>query len=384
MKAKTAYFDNAATTFPKPEPVYEFMDQFYRECGVNVGRGNYASEQTASGIVHETRSLLLDLFHAEGYHVILQPSATIALNTVLRGLPWRDGMTVYVTPFEHNAVSRTLNYIARSCKIDIEVLAVDRKTLTYQNDRIQFQFQDKPPDIVMVTHASNVCGAIAPLADIFRAAKRYGATTVADMSQTAGLIDVDMKASCADYIIFAGHKTLYGPFGAAGFVAANPLQLEPLIYGGTGIESSNPLMPEVLPIKFEAGSQNVLAIAGLYAALKWINRIGAESIMEQESASRARLLELLHQYDMLEIIEPKGPAVGVISCNVKGYSSDSIGEVFSELGVACRVGLHCSPSAHRFLGTYPAGSVRFSVGYFTNNEDFDGLRNALDYIEENM
>jgi selenocysteine lyase/cysteine desulfurase len=143
-------------------------------------------------------------------------------------------------------------------------------------------------------------------------------------------------------------------------------------------------MPEVLPIKFEAGSQNVLAIAGLYAALRWINKIGAESIMEQESASRARLLELLHQYDMLEIIEPKGPAVGVISCNVKGYSSDSIGEVFSELGVACRVGLHCSPSAHRFLGTYPAGSVRFSVGYFTNNEDFDGLRNALDYIEENM
>ena len=204
------------------------------------------------------------------------------------------------------------------------------------------------------------------------------------MSQTAGLIDVDMKASCADYIIFAGHKTLYGPFGAAGFVAANPLQLEPLIYGGTGIESANPLMPEVLPIKFEAGSQNVLAIAGLYAALRWINKIGAESIMEQESASRARLLELLHQYDMLEIIEPKGPAVGVISCNVKGYSSDSIGEVFSELGVACRVGLHCSPSAHRFLGTYPAGSVRFSVGYFTNNEDFDGLRNALDYIEENM
>ena len=106
--------------------------------------------------------------------------------------------------------------------------------------------------------------------------------------------------------------------------------------------------------------------------------------MEQESASRARLLELLHQYDMLEIIEPKGPAVGVISCNVKGYSSDSIGEVFSELGVACRVGLHCSPSAHHFLGTFPAGTIRFSVGYFTNEEDFVVLQDALDYIEENM
>ena len=379
-----AYFDNAATTFPKPEEVYQYMDSFYRNYGVNIGRGSYDTAITASSVMEDTRNLLLELFHAQGKKVLFQPTATEALNLVLRGLPWHDGMVVYVTPFEHNAVTRTLNYIQKDYKLHIIELAVDRNTLSYQLEKIAYQFQDAQPSVVIASHASNVCGVIAPIERIFPLAKKYSAVTVADMSQTAGLVDVDLIAAQVDYAVFAGHKTLYGPFGASGAIVPPNVDLLPLIFGGTGIESANPLMPDILPEKYEAGSHNVQAIAGLYAALKWSKKTGISAIRERESKARERLLNILSDYPFIHTIKGEAATVGVVSCTFDGYSSDSIGQVLNEQGIACRVGLHCAPTAHRFLGTFPAGTVRFSVGYFTTEKDFEKLQAALDYIEENI
>ncbi len=380
----TAYFDNAATTFPKPEQVYQFMDTFYRNCGVSIGRGTYDSVYAASSVMEDTRALLLELFHAQGKKVLFQPTATEAINLVLRGLPWLEGMVVYVTPFEHNAVIRTLNYLQEIHRIRVIELAVDKSNLTYQIEKISYQFQDTPPNVVIVSHASNVCGVIAPIEEIFPLAKKYAAVTITDMSQTAGLVDIDLSSAQVDYAIFAGHKTLYGPFGASGVVVPSSTTISPLIYGGTGTESANPYMPDILPDKYEAGSHNIQAIAGLNAALKWNKEIGIARIRERENWGKECLINVLSKYPFIKMINSAAPSVGVISCTFDGYSSDSMGHVFAEHGIACRVGLHCAPTAHRFLGTFPSGTVRFSVGYFTSESDFDKLQTVLDYIEENF
>lgn len=377
-----AYFDNAATTFPKPEEVYSFMDKFYRTNGVNVGRGSYNSANTASALAKETRELLLQLFHCEGKTVIFEPSATIALNQVIRGLKWRRGQIVYITPFEHNAVLRPLNYLKREYDLKIIQLAVNRQDISYDLEKIKYQFQENHPDVVIVSHASNVCGVVAPIEDIFPIAKKYRATTIVDMSQTAGLIDTNLIDVQADYAVFAGHKTLYGPFGIAGFISTGDTELFPLIYGGTGIESANSLMPDQLPIKYEAGSQNIMAIAGLNASLKWILKKGVNTIYTKEQNERSEIIKILNKYSYVKAYIPFTRSLGIVCFNVEGYSCESLTPFFDNSGVACRTGLQCSPLAHKFLGTFPSGAIRLSLGYFNKVTDLTILNQSLSYLSD--
>lgn len=379
---RTAYFDNAATTFPKPEEVYTFMNKFYRECGVNVGRGQHKLSARANALMEETRELLKKLFNCQNKSVVFSSTATEALNIILRGIEIPNGANVYISPFEHNAVMRTLNFLQKSCKFEIIQLAVDRASLEYDIPKIEKTFSDKPPFYVIISHASNVCGAVAPLEKIFAAAKKYNAITIADMCQSAGLVDVDLSSDVFDYAVFEGHKTLYGPMGVGGFVTKNNVNLSPLIFGGTGIESANQEMPSEIPTRFEAGSHNICAIAGLNAALKWLHSIGLKAVYEKEQQNKNRLLELLKAHENIMVIEPEN-AVGVVSCVFESYNPDNIGQVLSDRDIAVRTGLHCAPYAHKFLGTFPAETVRFSVSYFNNDEDFQMLENALDFIEEN-
>lgn len=379
---KIAYFDNAATTFPKPEEVYVFMDKFYRECGVNVGRGQHKLSAMANALMEETRELLLKLLHCKNKKAIFTSTATEALNLIIKGLDIPNSACVYISPFEHNAVTRTLHHLQKTKKFDVEILAVDRSTLEYNISKIERQFSSKKPYCVIVSHASNVCGAVAPIFEIFSAAKKYNAVTITDMCQTAGLVDIDISSEAVDYAVFEGHKTLYGSMGIGGFIAKSDIKIPPLIHGGTGIESANQDMPDEIPTKYEAGSHNIQAIAGLNAALKWIDKTGISKIYSREQRNRSKLIELLKKYDNITLIEPKN-SIGVVSCNFNNYSSDSIGNVLSDQNIAVRTGLHCAPYAHKFLGTFPAGTVRFSVGYFNNDDDFRMLKEALDYIEEN-
>lgn len=381
---KIAYFDNAATTFPKPEKVYQYMDSFYRTYGVNVGRGQHRLANEARLLVEDTRARLLNLFNCnQNQKVIITPSATESLNVILQGLPWRNNMNVYISPFEHNAVTRILHHLSNTHQFALHQLCVNPTTLTYDLEKIKYQFQDNAPQIVVISHGSNVCGAVAPIKEIFDLAKIYDAITITDMAQTAGLIKTSLSEVKSDFTVFAGHKTLYGPMGVGGFIMDNSIKLTPLLYGGTGVDSANQDLPETLPERFEVGSPNVLAIAGLNAALQWIEETSIAEILKNEHENKNKLHQLLIKYNNIKTFIPSSESIGVVSGIFDGYSSDSIGKVLDKHGVAVRTGLHCSPTAHRFLKTFPGGTVRFSVSYFTSDEDFEMLGEALDYIEEN-
>ena len=379
------YFDNAATTFPKPEIVYSFTDQFFREYGVNAGRGQHRQALVANKLRDETRELLLNLFHCPAKKVVFTHSATEALNIILQGLDIIENSNIYISPFEHNAVTRIIHYLQSVCNLNIYTLAVDADTLTYDLEKIKHQFSENKPNYVIVSHASNVCGVVSPIKEICEFSKVYNAVNIIDMAQTAGLIDTDLSSCIYDFSVFAGHKTLYAPLGIAGFICNPSVNLRPLLYGGTGIESANQTLPAEVPNKYEIGSPNVVAIAGLNAALKWIMDTGIENIYAIEKENHLELLNVLSSFKNIKVISPMsiGSSIGVISCLFDGYSSDSIGNVLSENDIAVRTGLHCAPYAHQFLDTFPAGTVRFSVSYFNKGDDFEKLRAALQYIMDN-
>ncbi|MDD4590037.1 MAG: aminotransferase class V-fold PLP-dependent enzyme [Parabacteroides sp.] len=379
---RVAYFNNAATTFPKPEEVYSFTDKFYRKSGVNGGRGQNTS---ANKLTQETRELLLEMFHCPAKKVVFTPSATEAINIILQGIPMADNYNVYVSPFEHNAVMRVLNHLRGLYKLNIITLSVAEKGLCYDIEKIKYQFGENKPNLVIISHASNMCGVVAPINDICTMSHSYGAINVIDMCQTAGLINTDLSSDIYDFAVFAGHKTLYATFGIAGFICSGNIKPKPLIFGGAGIDSANPEVPDTVPERYEVGSQNTMAIAGLYAALNWIKERNIESIYLKEKDNLNKLLNILSLYENIKIITPadRVERVGIVSCTFNGYSSDNIGQILSEHGIEVRSGLHCAPFAHKFLGTFPAGTIRFSVGFFNTEDDFAMLRQALDYIYEN-
>lgn len=379
------YFDNAATTFPKPEKVYREMDNFSRNFGVSFGRGQHKLSSKASMIADETRALLLELMHCSNKKVVFTHTATEAINTILFGIKYPSGSCVYISPFEHNAVTRTLHFLSEKYGFEIKQLAVNKSDYSFNLNKIKIQFEESNPYCVIISHASNVVGTIAPIKDIFILSKQYCAINIADMCQTAGLIDTNISSNIFDFIVFAGHKTLYGPLGVSGFISSFNIDIPPLIYGGTGMESAIQDMPNEIPVKYEAGSHNTVAIAGLNASLKWIMDVGIENIRNKEIENTERLINLLKQYDNIKIIKPNGIEnnIGVVSCVFDNYSSDNIGYVLSENNIAVRSGLHCAPLAHKFIGTFPSGTVRFSVSYFNNDLDFEALINALEFIEMN-
>ena len=376
----SVYFDNAATTFPKPEEVYQFMDTFYRAYGGNAGRGQYMLAAEASRMMAETRQLLQRTLDCENKDIIFTPSDTLALNMIIQGSFNSSIRTIYISPYEHNSVTRILHHFAGS--VEVKILPVkDNFTLDFPG--IAEQFNETHPDMVIMSHVSNVCGLIAPIEQVFSEAKKYHAITVVDMAQSAGLISLRAGSDDIDYAVFSGHKTLYGPFGIAGFAKKKGIALEPIIFGGTGVDSANQGMPDILPYRYEAGSQNIQAVAGLHAALTWL--ADKTDIMDVEKANHRKLLQILGRHSNIHIVGPKNRenCIGVVSCVFDGYSPNNMGDVFDELEIAVRTGLECAPLAHKTLGTFPAGTVRFSVGYFTKENDFEALEQALTYIEEN-
>ena len=380
-----AYFDNAATTYPKPECVYAFMDEFYRKSGGNAGRGEHSMSASASGLIADTRKKIQMLLHCPAKQVVFTPTATIALNMIIQGVIADGAKNIYISPFEHNAVTRTLHHFEKRNEITVTQLNVE-KDLTYDLEKIRYQFDALKPDLVIVSHASNTIGLIAPVEDIFSLAKKYGATTLVDMAQTAGVVDCNVGLTTFDFAVFAGHKTLYGPTGISGFIMNPSIKLPAVIFGGTGYESANQDMPESIPEKYEMGTLNISGVAGLNAALDWIQKTTIEEIKNTEAHNRKKQIDLFEEYEFIRIVgyEPGREYVGIVSCLIDEISSDSAGRVFDQQGIALRTGLHCAPLAHQFIGTYPAGTIRFSVNYFTSQQDFEELRNALDYIEENL
>lgn len=382
-----AYFDNAATTFPKPECVYDFMNTFYRECGGNAGRGNHKLSIGAGKMVSETRNRLQHLLHCENKQIVFTPSATIALNMILQGV--LDGkMTaaanVYISPFEHNAVTRILHHYEKIGKINVRLLSI-KENLTYDFEKILAQFAKDSPDLMVVSHASNVIGLISPVEKLCSMAKKCNAVTVIDMAQTAGLVDINVGLETIDFAVFAGHKTLYGPTGISGFAMKPDFDLNPILFGGTGFESANQDMPSDIPQRYEMGTLNIVGIAGLYASSGWILDEGMDCLWEHEQSKRKELLEVLRSYDFVKIIgdNENNQHVGIVSCIIDGLPSDTAASVFAEKNIAVRSGLQCAPLAHKTLGTFPSGTIRFSCSAFTSDADFDELNGSLDWIKGN-
>ena len=380
-----AYFDNAATSYPKPNVVYSFMDDFYRNNEGSVGRGNYASVNSVRRIVDETRFLIQDLLHCPAKQVIFTPTATIALNMIIQGIIKLGAKNIYISPFEHNAVTRTLHYFEKEGTITVNVLTVSSQ-LQYDMERIKNQFFCRPPDLVIMSHVSNVIGLISPVEDIFALSKEFKAINVVDMSQSAGLVDIDVGLETIDFAVFAGHKTLFGPTGISGFVMKRGINLPSIIFGGTGFDSANQDMPESLPEKYEMGTLNLVGIAGLNAALKWVKAKTIVQINSEERHNRKLLVDLLKQYIFIKIVGnlDEREYVGIVSCLIDGLSCDIAGSILAERNIAVRTGLHCAPKAHFFLGTYPAGTIRFSVNCFTSKNDYIELKKALDDIATNL
>lgn len=380
-----AYFNNAATTYPKPDEVYSFMDQFYRQDGINAGRGKSKSSENAEEIIKETRDLLKKILNCPNKEVIFEPTATISLNIIIQGVIAAGAKNIYITPFEHNAVTRTLFNFEKQHQIKVHQLHITND-LKYDLERIKYQFEAVKPDFVIVSHASNVIGLVAPVEDIFTLAKKYNAITLVDMAQTAGLVECNVGSDVIDYAVFAGHKTLYGPTGVSGFVMKPNGKLPLILFGGTGYDSANQEMPDSLPERYEIGTVNILGIAGLNAALRWIEKKSIENIFTNELEKRKKLISILEEYWFIKIVglEDKCNYVGVVSCVIEGISSDSASNIFDKCGISVRTGLHCAPLAHKFINTYPAGTIRFSVSYFTSDEDFTELKVSLDYINNNL
>lgn len=380
---KTAYFNNAATTYPKPDCVYDAMDRYNRGGGGSLGRSEFS---TATQLAKETRKLLQDLLHCPSKKVVFTPTATEALNVILQGLPLREHAVVYISPFEHNAVTRVLHFLEEKKHIKLRILVVDPETLEFNLDSIQQQFHKEAPDLLICSHGSNVCGLVAPIEALCTLTKQFEATTVIDLCQTAGLVALDFNSNIYDFGVFAGHKTLYGPFGISGFLTSSRVGLSPLLYGGSGTDSAQVTVPETLPERFEVGTQNTLALAGLHRALQWLTEEGVTGIFQREQVHREKLLSIFRNYPFVQVIgETKAhPQIAVVSTVFEDLPSENMGLILREQGVEVRTGLHCAPMAHRFLQTAPSGTVRFSLGYFQKEEDFSILTAALEYIQDNL
>ncbi len=385
------YLDNAATTFPKPECVYQTADEFYRRFGGNAGRGANPLARKGAELVAETRDSLARWLGAPSpERVVFAPSATVALNQAILGTMLRPGDTVYVTPFEHNSVLRPVEYLRQTRGALVREIPFERHTFACQLERLEAAFYAEPPTLVCVTQASNVCGAMPPVLEIARRAKAANprAVVVVDGAQTAGLYPLPLDSGLIDAFVFSGHKSLYGPYGVAGLVLASDWRPEPILFGGTGTVSESVAMPDTLPSAYEPGSHNVWAIAGLKAALEWMEETGREAIVAHTSALAGQLRDELERLPGMQVHAPpkdgRGEAMprlrwcGIVSFTVQGARPQAIEAALGAKGIAVRAGLHCAPWAHRWLGTLEeGGTVRVSVGWFNQTAEVETL---LDYL----
>lgn len=386
------YLDNAATTYPKPEEVYEKMDMLTREMSVNAGRGSYELARKATDVINGTRAKLADFFGAEDVNdVVFASSATEAANRVLLGYDFKENMTVYVSPYEHNAVMRTLEAVRKKTGIQIKLLATDNKGYV-DIEEIEYQFMCDEPDFVCINMASNVTGYILPFEKIAHMAKEYVAVVFADAAQAAGNIKINLKETDIDILIFAGHKSLYGLFGVGGFVTNSRIferdkKLNPVIFGGNGEESLNLDLPETGISKYEVGSLNVPAIGALKYGIDSIETDFNE-IRQHEDKMFRYMLEKIEKLDGIIIFQKPEKEeefenhIAVISAAFEKYASDDAGTILDgEYNIAVRTGYHCAPLIHDVIGSKKyGGTIRISIGRYTTKEDID----RLVYAFENM
>lgn len=377
------YLDNAATTFPKPESVYVAMDKINREGSVNAGRGSYKLAQNASELIVDTKMKIRQLVHLDiSAAVIFSPSITIAMNQIISGLHLRENAVVYVSPYEHNAVARSLFKLSKEIALVIKELPLD-DNLEIDVEKMKYEFSKDKPDAVFCTHVSNVTGYILPIKEIFAEAKKHGSINVLDSAQSMGLIELRADLIDVDLIGFAGHKTLYGPFGIGGFINVSGVDLDTFIAGGTGSDSLNLEMPSGKESKFESASTNIIAVAGLKAALVNLNQ---KEHLAYEQELTSYLIEKLSLIKGIKLYLPSSTEkhVGIVSFTLDDMNSEDVGIILDEdFNIAVRTGYHCAPYIHKYLRDERfLGTIRVGLSQFTTKSDIDQLIDALEEIKE--
>ena len=375
------YFDNAATSYPKPESVYETVYQFMKEIGASSGRGAYRKALEADRIIYETRRKIASLFGIKDVsRIIFTANATDSLNLALKGF-LKPGSHVITTSMEHNAVWRPLKRLQRERGIEITPVQCDSDgTLNAKNLADVIKPNTK---LVVSLHASNVVGTIMPIKKIGQITRDKKIPLLVDTAQTAGIYPIDVEELSVDMLAFTGHKGLLGPQGTGGLYIREGIELEPLKEGGTGGESILEIQPSNLPDRYEAGTLNVPGLAGLGAGVSCILSEGVSKIRTKEIALTQYLIDKLSEIPEIRIYGTKdaGKQVGVVSINVADYAPEEIGYTLDEVyGIMVRTGLHCAPCAHRTIGTIERGTLRIGLGYFNIEEEIDYLVQSIKSI----
>lgn len=382
------YLDQASTSFPKAPGVAQAMMDYLTMNGVNVNRGCYSSAYSAEEVIYETRQLLAELFHfSKCKNVIFTPNVTTSLNFILKGF-LKPGDHILVSAMEHNAVMRPVVQLASSG------ISFDRIPCRTDGSMILEKVEEliRPETKAIVTlHASNVCGTRMPLDALGEICQRHQLYFVVDSAQTAGIVPINMDKMHIDALAFTGHKGLRGPQGTGGFLVSQELaeQMEPLISGGTGSVSHTEEIPNFMPDRFESGTPNLPGIYGLHEALLFLKTHSLQAINEKELSLTGYFLEQLQALDdtgrHIRIIGKKDltDRNAVVSIQTPEIDMSQVAwQLDNEYGVMTRVGLHCAPSAHKTLGTYPAGTIRFSFGPENTKNELDfaiqGLKKILD------
>ena len=383
---KKIYLDQASTTYPKPECVAKAVYEYMTGNGSNINRGCYENAYDTEEVVLETRELLCELFDGpDCKNVVFTKNVTESLNVVLKGF-LKPGDHVLVSSMEHNAVMRPIRQLEKNGVEFDRVPCSEQGELKLQSMEALLRQNTKA---VVMMHASNVCGTILPLKEVGAFCKTHGLKFIVDCAQTAGTMPISMKEMNIDILCFTGHKGLYGPQGIGGFILQEEMisAMTPLLSGGTGSISHTEEIPEFMPDRFEPGTMNLPGIFGLNSALGWINEVGIENIYNKERTLTRLFLEEIGKLD------PKGEKIklvgkkteegrtAVVSIQTPGRDVSEVAYLLDKnYGIMTRVGLHCAPSAHQTLGTYPTGTVRFSFGYFNTEEEVLFAVKALEEI----
>ena len=386
MGDKLIYLDNAATSHPKPETVIHAMTTFMREVGGNPGRSGHRLSIEAGRVVFEAREKIAALFGAsDSSRVIFGQNATEAINLGLKGL-LRRGDHVITSSMEHNSVMRPLRALAKE-GIELTVIPCSREGFLDPAE-IQKAIR-KNSRMVVLNHGSNVVGTLLPLEPVGEICRNQGVLFLVDAAQTAGVIPIDLEKEKIDLLAFTGHKALFGPQGTGGLVIGRRVDertLQPLKRGGTGSRSELEEQPDFLPDLCESGTPNAVGLAGLRAGLDFIQGVGIEKIRDHERKLTARLIQGLLEIPGA-VVYGSGDAekqCATVSFNLKDWvPSDLSFRLDEEFGILTRVGLHCAPSAHRTIGTFPEGTVRVSMSYLNTEEEVEHTLQAIKILARN-
>ena len=374
------YFDNSATSWPKPSVVTEAMVKFIDEAGANPGRAGHRMANESARIVYETREAVSELFHFDDpLRVVFTINVTEALNVALVGL-LNPGDHVITSSMEHNSIMRPLRLLE---KRGVEVSVIQCSSEGFIDPRDITNAIKKNTVMIALNHASNVTGTIQPIANIGHIAREHGLLFLIDTAQSGGALEINMEKEYIDLLGFTGHKSLYGPMGTGGLIIGNRVDItnfKPIKTGGTGSKTAEETQPQFLPDMCESGTLNVVGLAGLKAGIGWIQEKGIETIRAHESALTERLISGLQEIPGVTIYGPKDAAhqTATVSFIIENKSPSDIGLTLDEkYDILCRVGLHCSPSSHKTIGTFPTGTIRFGLGIFNTQEEVDEALNAI-------